>query len=86
MIFEPRNRLSSKALKVWKIHGAMITILFWLFLIGASLLIVYQQWPVWLIGAGLLIGLLQLYLSIFFLPAIKWKRWRYEIREQEIDL
>ncbi len=58
----------------------------WLLLIAAGILILMKQWPLWtlfILGAA---GVLEVLAVVVILPAMRWKRWRYEVREQEIEL
>lgn len=86
MIGEPQKRISPKALKVWKIYGVIESLIVAAVAAGAITLTVMFEWPQWIIAAAIAILILFTYLFVFFIPTIKWKRWRYEVREQEIEL
>lgn len=86
MIGEPQKRISPKALKVWKIYGVFETLIIAAVAAGAITLTVMFEWPQWIIAAAVAVLILFTYLFVFFIPTIKWKRWRYEVREQEIEL
>ncbi|MGE6756104.1 PH domain-containing protein [Rossellomorea sp. NPDC071047] len=86
MIGEPQKRISPKALKVWKIYGVIETLIVAAVATGAITLTVMFEWPQWIIAAAVAVLILFTYLFVFFIPTIKWKRWRYEVREQEIEL
>jgi uncharacterized protein len=86
MIGEPQKRISPKALKVWKIYGVIETLIVATVAAGAITLTVMFEWPQWIIAAAVAVLILFTYLFVFFIPTIKWKRWRYEVREQEIEL
>ncbi|WRP06848.1 PH domain-containing protein [Rossellomorea aquimaris] len=86
MIGEPQKRISPKALKVWKIYGVIETLIVAAVAAGAITLTVMFEWPQWIITAAVAVLILFTYLFVFFIPTIKWKRWRYEVREQEIEL
>jgi len=86
MIGEPQKRISPKALKVWKIYGVFETLIVAAVAAGAITLTVMFEWPQWIIAAAVAVLILFTYLFVFFIPTIKWKRWRYEVREQEIEL
>lgn len=83
---QPKNQISRKGLKVWRLYGIIETAVVALFAIGAAVLGYFFDWPSWLyviyIGVPLLFGILFIYLF----PKIRWQRWRYEVREQEIEL
>ncbi|MCA1057080.1 PH domain-containing protein [Rossellomorea aquimaris] len=83
---EPQKRISPKALKVWRLHGAIQSLVLGLFVIGTVILTTIFEWSVWVMVVAIGVLLLFTYTMIFFLPSIRWKRWRYEVREQEIEL
>lgn len=80
------KQISSLGLKVWRITGSIIAGAFWLALIIYGVLTYFFSWPLWIV---ILIAIGVLILSIFLIwvfPYIRWKRWRYEVREHEIEL
>jgi uncharacterized protein len=83
---EPQKRISPKALKVWRLHGVIQTLVLAIVVAGVIVLSTLFDWPVWIMAAAIGVLLLFTYTMIFFLPTIRWKRWRYEVREQEIEL
>jgi uncharacterized protein len=83
---EPQKRISPKALKVWRLHGLIQTLVLAIVVAGVIVLSTLFDWPVWIMAASIGVLLLFTYMMIFFLPTIRWKRWRYEVREQEIEL
>ncbi|WP_175986472.1 PH domain-containing protein [Bacillus sp. Marseille-Q1617] len=83
---EPQKRISPKALKVWRLHGVMQTVVLAIVVAGVVVLSTIFDWPVWIMVSAIGVLLLFTYMMIFFLPSIRWKRWRYEVREQEIEL
>lgn len=86
MMEEPAKRISRKALKVWRIAGAIGSAVLWLFIIGVSAIIVIKQWPLWILAVLVGAGLLEVLAAVVILPGVRWKRWKYEVREQEIEL
>ncbi|MEG9298578.1 PH domain-containing protein [Mangrovibacillus sp. Mu-81] len=83
---EPQKRISPKALKVWRLHGVIQTLVLAVLVAGIVVLATIFDWPVWIMAGAIGVLLLFTYLMIFFLPSVRWKRWRYEVREQEIEL
>ncbi|MGR3766573.1 PH domain-containing protein [Rossellomorea sp. NS-SX7] len=83
---EPQKRISPKALKVWRLHGVMQAVVLALVVACVIVLSMIFDWPVWIMASAIGVLLLFIYIMIFFLPTIRWKRWRYEVREQEIEL
>jgi uncharacterized protein len=86
MLSQPHKRISERALTVWRITGVIIT-LFLLFILGGLMtLIVLFDWPVWISVVAIILFLLTSYIAIFLVPHLRWKHWRYEVREQEIEI
>lgn len=80
----PVHKIDKKAMKVWRLHGLIWTMI--LLLISVALLIVSIRFD-WMMlfsiiafSLSALVGLL----SIVLIPSIRWRRWRYEIFEEEI--
>jgi membrane protein YdbS with pleckstrin-like domain len=53
---------------------------------GIIALAILFDWPIWVIGAALMFFSAYAYFVITVIPALRWKRWRYEVRENEIEL
>ncbi|ANU26425.1 PH domain-containing protein [Planococcus versutus] len=83
---QPQKQISRKGLTVWRVYGSMETAVVVLLMIGAGVLTYFLDWPQWLYavygGIIILFGVL----FIFWFPKIRWQRWRYEVRDQEIEL
>ncbi|UXH42698.1 PH domain-containing protein [Rossellomorea vietnamensis] len=86
MIGEPQKRISPMALKVWKIYGVLESLIVAALAVGAIVLTYIFDWSHWVTVIAVGVVILFTYLFVFLLPTIKWKRWRYEVREQEIEL
>ncbi|MBY0099551.1 PH domain-containing protein [Mesobacillus maritimus] len=86
MVPEPQTRISKRALVVWRITGVITSLFSWI--VGGALVTlgVLFDWPVWMIIALIILILIFSYLFTFFFPKLRWKRWRYEVREQEIEI
>ncbi|WP_201716592.1 PH domain-containing protein [Rossellomorea arthrocnemi] len=86
MIGEPQKRISPMALKVWRIYGWLESLVVAALAAGAIVLTFIFDWSRWVIVIAVGVLMLFTYLFVLLLPSIKWKRWRYEVREQEIEL
>jgi uncharacterized protein len=86
MVPEPQTRISERALVVWRISGVIASLFSWIVGGGLVTLGVLFDWPVWIITVVIILILIFSYLITFFFPKLRWKRWRYEVREQEIEL
>ncbi|PPA70553.1 PH domain-containing protein [Jeotgalibacillus proteolyticus] len=83
---EPNKRISERALTVWKLYGWINVAVVGILAAAVITLSVIFDWPGWIIAAAAAIPVVVCLLSVFVLPVIKWKRWRYEVREEEIEL
>jgi uncharacterized protein len=86
MVIEPKKRISERALRVWRIYGIIYSVFFLLLAGGVIGFTLAFNWPVWISVVFILLFALSVYFFIVFFPMMRWRRWRYEIREQEIEL
>ncbi|KGM46162.1 PH domain-containing protein [Neobacillus niacini] len=86
MILEPQKRISVKALTVWRISGAIKIAISWILAGVAIYLLHIFKGPFWISPLLIAIELISSYFIIYLLPSLRWKRWRYEVREEEIEL
>ncbi|MFC4735841.1 PH domain-containing protein [Bacillus daqingensis] len=82
----PDQPLAGKTLRVWKI-GAAAESLF-LFLLpagywGATFIWELPMWPLYVIASFFV---LLAVLNIFVIQTLKWRRWRYKVYENEVEL
>ncbi|MCT8138948.1 PH domain-containing protein [Anaerobacillus sp. CMMVII] len=82
----PTQKISTNALKVWRITGLLETLLYSIIPVGYFFLNHFLQFPLWLfwclLGAILIVGMVK----IMIIPTLKWRSWRYEVYENEVDL
>jgi len=86
MKMEPQHKIPRSAIKAWRINGGLISLIFWLVPIGIWLIDTDGVVDLWIhlliVGVVLAVTLL----LTFLVPYVRWKRWRYNINEHEIDL
>lgn len=83
---EPQHRIPRTAVKAWRISGFLVSLFFWLGPIAMWAFDtegVVDMWIYLLIACALLALTL---FTTFLIPHFRWKRWRYDINEHEIDL
>lgn len=83
---EPMNRISEKGLRVWRIYGIFQSLIVILIGIGVSVINYFISNIIWLYIVAVVVVLLVVYLFVYLFPKVRWMRWRYEVREQEIEL
>nr|WP_263323820.1 PH domain-containing protein [Neobacillus sp. Marseille-Q6967] len=86
MFTEPEKRISKKALKVWRISGGIKAAVSWGLAAIVIFLIHIFNGPIWISVMLSILVLIETYILIFTFPSLKWQRWRYEVREEEIEL
>jgi hypothetical protein len=86
MISKPQKRISEKALKVWRISGVIKSVIGWS--ITALILFLLHIFDVqfWISTILIVLGVIFPILHIFVFPLLRWRRWRYEVREEELEL
>ncbi|MEW9053219.1 MAG: PH domain-containing protein [Neobacillus sp.] len=82
----PKKQISTKALKVWRISGVIKSAVFWAIAAFLVFMIRLFNGPAWIPILLVGIGLILTYLLSHLLPSLRWKRWRYEVKEEEIEL
>ncbi|MER2260438.1 MAG: PH domain-containing protein [Psychrobacillus sp.] len=83
---EPINRISIKGLRVWRIYGIIQTLVVLLLGVGTGVINYFTGDYIWLYIVAGAVVLLFGYLFIYLFPKVRWSRWRYEVRDQEIEL
>ena len=83
---QPVNRISKKGLAVWRVYGVLQTVLILAVAAGVGTLTYIFDWPIWVYVVAGAVVLVFAYLVIFLFPKVRWMRWRYEVRESEIEL
>ena len=86
MISKPQKRISQKALTVWRISGVITSLIGWLITAAAVFLLHIFDLPGWISIILIVLAVIFPVLHIFLFPTLRWKSWRYEVREEEIEL
>ncbi|MCM3742195.1 PH domain-containing protein [Oceanobacillus luteolus] len=80
----PQHLIDPRALKVWKISAVLYTGIIWVLLIVGAILTIINDWSMLYIIISIFLHGIISYLFIFLFPKLRYRRWRYEIFEQEI--
>lgn len=86
MSMEPQKRISTKALKVWRISGVISAGVSWGLGAAALFLLHIFEGPIWISVLIIIIEVLYTFLRVFIYPSLRWRQWRYEVRDEEIEL
>ena len=78
---EPSRTLAPAARRLWRLEGALNA------LVAAIAAMILQAAAGGTIAlAGWVAAVLAAVVSVVVLPELRWRRWRWEVREQEIDI
>ncbi|MFD0679075.1 MULTISPECIES: PH domain-containing protein [unclassified Paenibacillus] len=83
---QPSERIDQRAIAVWQLGAAITSALFAAVGVAAIIVSIKFAWPWWIPVLVCVAVVLEMALDITIMPPLRWKRWRYEIREEEIDL
>lgn len=81
------HHLSSEAINAWRISHSLGSLFYWIIPVGYGMFSMgsetLPEWPSYLLGILFLAYTLS---EATFIPWIRWKRWRYHVDQNEIDL
>lgn len=82
----PQKRISKRALPVWRISG-IISSLIVIGILATILFIIhfFLNLSEWWYVLGVIVAVLYFILKVVVIPNIRWKIWRYEVREKEVE-
>lgn len=83
---EPQQRIPRTAVNAWRISGLLVSLFFWTAPIGIWIFDTDRVVDLWIHLLIIAVVLLITLLLTIVIPHFRWKRWRYDISEHEIDL
>ncbi|GEL05828.1 PH domain-containing protein [Rummeliibacillus stabekisii] len=83
---QPKYQLSKKGLTVWRIHAAIESLSVLVIALIACALTYYFEGPYWIYAVSIAVVIIYSFLNMYLFPNIRWDHWRYEVREQEIEI
>lgn len=83
---QPSHRIHPNALNVWRIHGAIEGGIACLAAVAAFILAFKTAMPLWIAVIVACAALLLFYFLAGPVPNWRWRRWRYEVQNDEVDL
>ncbi|MEC1666966.1 PH domain-containing protein [Bacillus mojavensis] len=83
---QPKNQISPDGLKVWRLQEIMISAVCLLIVIAVAVLSYFFHWPYWISGVLGAVWLLGSAVTVYLIPKVRHKVWRYEVHENEIDI
>lgn len=82
---EPKERLGEEAIRVWKIQGGITSLI----LLIIALPLAYLGWRYLHLFVGVILLIFVLLLGLLFiviLPTLRFRRFRFQVYEEEIDI
>ncbi|MFC0470224.1 PH domain-containing protein [Halalkalibacter kiskunsagensis] len=86
MRLEPSQFLSEKALPVWRLRAFLESLFVALVPIAYGIIIYFFSVPLWILWILLSGYIIYVVLTVVIIPPLRWKRWRYDVLADEIDL
>ena len=83
---ELRYKIPEKGLTIWRIYGFFQTLLVVLVAIIATIITYQLNGPTYIYIVASTVVVVFAFLFIWLFPNIKHKVWRYEVREQEVEI
>ncbi|KAB8128282.1 PH domain-containing protein [Gracilibacillus oryzae] len=82
---QPSERIAGDAIKAWQLTAHLVALIPLVLGIAAIIASNYFDFISYWIGIGLLIfTVIEWIITAFVIPNLRWKRWRYQIYDQEI--
>lgn len=83
---QPSQRIDPRALRAWRVSGALSTGLALVLASAMSAGFYWADLPWYIVALPLIAAVITGVLEIWLIPEIRWRRWRYEVTERELDL
>jgi len=80
----PKHQLAEEAITVWRITGMIMFMIVIMIATSITYLVFRFDWPRFIVGIAVSVPLIELIIDIIIIPKIRFKRFRYEILEDEI--
>src|SRR5690625_3333226 len=81
---QPKRQIAKDAIKAWRIMATIYMTIYFLITFAFGVVSLKFQLPILFSIIALIIGIIGVYAFIFLIPKLRYRRWRYEIFEQEI--
>ncbi|MFB5660324.1 PH domain-containing protein [Alteribacillus sp. HJP-4] len=80
----PNNMIAEDAVKAWRITAAIYMIIPWALTVLVWVGVNIFEFSNWYGGTAAAVSAVFTYFMVFPLPQLRWKRWRYQVFDQEI--
>ncbi|MET3683973.1 membrane protein YdbS with pleckstrin-like domain [Alkalibacillus flavidus] len=80
----PQHWIAEDAVKAWRMADAIVMAIVLLLVIASFIVGHFFNWPLWISVTALVVWAVLSYVIVFVIPIVRWRRWRYEVFDQEI--
>ncbi|WP_152656934.1 PH domain-containing protein [Oceanobacillus sp. CFH 90083] len=82
---QPNVKIATDAIKAWQLTAHIYGLIFLLITIGAFVAyIIFDFLPIWIVFIAAGLTMLEWIITAFIIPKLRWRRWRYQVYDQEI--
>ncbi len=81
---QPKNNIAFKAIKAWRISATIYMFVLWLVIGTLGVLTYIFNFSYLYVSLSAAFGIICIFVFVYLIPKLRYKRWRYEIFEQEI--
>ncbi len=80
----PKNQLAKEAITVWRIAGMIMFVILMIIAAFIAYLVFRFEWPWYINAITVGVATLEVMIQVVIIPKIRYKRFRYEILDDEI--
>ncbi|WP_226035140.1 PH domain-containing protein [Aquibacillus saliphilus] len=80
----PSERIAVDAIKAWRLAACLWSVIPILVTIALFVLAYLFDFSYWFGAIFIAISLIEIIISVIMIPSLRWKRWRYQVFDQEI--
>jgi membrane protein YdbS with pleckstrin-like domain len=81
-----RERLDPRAVRAWRVEGAISSLAWLLLAIGIGVLFWWLDQPFYIVALPLVPAGMAGLVHVWLVPSVRWRRWYYAVTEREVDL
>ena len=81
---QPTNFIARQAINVWRITASLYMLVLWLLIISGFIVTYIFSFSYIYVVIAFVVGIVCTITFVFIIPKLRYRRWRYEIFEQEI--
>ncbi|WP_080872274.1 PH domain-containing protein [Oceanobacillus timonensis] len=82
---QPNVKIATDAIKAWQLTAHLYALISLLITVAA--IVVYMMFdflPIWIVFILAALAIIEWTVTAFIIPKLRWRRWRYQVYDQEI--